>query len=58
MFDTARVVQANLIDFHCRRTLDPAATPETHDRAEQALRNLLARPLTSRFVDDVVAARS
>ena len=58
VFDTARVVQANLIDFHCRRALDPAATPETHDRAEQALRDLFARPLTRRLVDDMVATHS
>ena len=27
VFDTARVVQANLVDFHGRRALDPAARP-------------------------------
>jgi len=57
VFDMARVVQANLIEFHCRRALDPAAAPETRDRAEQALRDLLGRPLTRRLVDDLVAAR-
>ena len=56
VFDTARVVQANLIDFHCRRALDPAGTPETHERAEQALRALVARPITSKLVDGMVAA--
>ena len=58
VFDTARVVQANLIDFHCRRALDPAGTPETHQRAEQGLRAILARPLTRQLIDDMVAAPS
>ena len=58
VFDTARVVQANLIDFHCRRALDPTATPERHDRADHALRDLLARPLTRRLVDVMVAAQA
>lgn len=54
VFDTARVVQANLIDFHCRRVLDPAATPETQERADQGLRACLARPLTRQLIADVV----
>ena len=58
VFDTARVVQANLIDFHCRRALDSAATPETRARAELALRALLARPLTRRLIDEVCRLRS
>jgi len=58
VFDTARVVQANLIEFHCRRSLDPAGTDETHARAQQALRACLARPLTAQLVADVVAAAS
>ena len=58
VFATARVVQANLIEFHCRRALDPAATHVTRDRAEQALRDLLARPLTRQLVDEIVAVRA
>jgi Ser/Thr protein kinase RdoA (MazF antagonist) len=58
VFDTARVVHANLVDFHGRRALDPAGTPEAHERADRALRGLLARPLTRRLVDDLVAASS
>lgn len=51
VFDTARVVQSNLIDFHTRRALDLTGTPESHERAERALRTLLARPLTRRLID-------
>jgi len=58
VFDTARVVQANLIDFHARRALDPAAAPEAHERAEQGLRACLTRPLTRQLVDAVVASPS
>lgn len=58
VFDTARVVQANLIDFHCRRALDPTGTSESHERAERALRALLARPITRHLVDDMVTASS
>jgi hypothetical protein len=58
VFDTARVVHANLVDFHCRRALDPTATAEVHERAERALRPLLARPLTRRVVDDLIAGSS
>jgi len=58
VFDMARVVQANLIDFHSRRALDPAATPETHERAEQGLHACLARPLTRQLADALVAASS
>jgi len=58
VFDMARVVQANLICFHCRRTLDSAATPQTRERAEQALRSLVGRTITRRLVDDMVAAES
>jgi Ser/Thr protein kinase RdoA (MazF antagonist) len=54
VFDTARVVQANLIDFHARRALDPRSTPERRERAERALRAGLARPLTRALVDDLV----
>jgi thiamine kinase-like enzyme len=54
VFDTARVVQANLIDFHARRTLDPHSPPERRKRAERALRACLARPLTRTVVDDLV----
>jgi Ser/Thr protein kinase RdoA (MazF antagonist) len=53
VFDTARVVHANLIDFHCRRALDAAGTPETHERAQRALRVLLQRPLTRQLVDAI-----
>jgi len=58
VFDTARVVYANLVDFHARRALDTAFTPEAHERAERALYGLLARPLTRRLVGDLVAASS
>jgi len=58
VFDTARVVQANLVDFHARRALDPAGTPEAHERADRALHGLLARPLTRRLVDELVTASS
>jgi len=57
VFDTARVVQANLIDFHCRRALDPAGPRETYERAERSLRACLTRPLTRRLIADVVPAR-
>lgn len=57
VFDTARVVQANLVDFHGRRVLDRSGTPETHERADHALRSILARPLTRQLIDDMVAAR-
>jgi hypothetical protein len=56
VFAMARIVYANLVDFHCRRTFDPAATAEARERAHRALRDLLARPLTRRVVDDMVAA--
>ncbi len=56
VFATARVVQANLIDFHSRRALDPEGTPETRQRAEQGLRACLTRPLTRRLIDEMVAA--
>jgi Ser/Thr protein kinase RdoA (MazF antagonist) len=55
VFDMARVVHANLVDFHARRALDPAGTAEAHERADRALSGLLARPLTRRLVDDLVA---
>jgi Ser/Thr protein kinase RdoA (MazF antagonist) len=58
VFDTARVVYANLVDFHARRARDPTFTPEAHARAERALHGLLARPLTRRLVSDLVAASS
>jgi hypothetical protein len=58
VFDTARVVQANLIAFHCRRALDPAGTPETRERAEERLRACLAKPLTRQLIDDLLAAPS
>jgi Ser/Thr protein kinase RdoA (MazF antagonist) len=54
VFDTARVVQANLIDFHARRALDPHSPPERQERAERALRDCLARTLTQTVVDDLV----
>ncbi|HEY1278829.1 MAG TPA: hypothetical protein VGF22_04095, partial [Acidimicrobiales bacterium] len=57
VFDTARVVHANLLAFHARRALDPAGTREAHARADRALQELLARPLTRRVVDDLVAVR-
>jgi Ser/Thr protein kinase RdoA (MazF antagonist) len=57
-FDMARVVQANLIAFHCRHILDPSATPETRNRAEDALRSSLARPLTKKLIDDLLTAPS
>jgi Ser/Thr protein kinase RdoA (MazF antagonist) len=57
LFDTAMVVQANLVDFHCRRALDRAGTDGTQQRAEESLRRLLARPLTRRLIDDIVAGR-
>jgi Phosphotransferase enzyme family len=56
VFDTARIVQANLVDFQCRRVLNPAAPHEARERAEQALRALLGRLLTRQVVDDVVAS--
>ena len=46
MFDTARVVQANLVDFHSRRALDPDAHPRRASAPNDALRAILARPLT------------
>ena len=55
VFDTARVVQANLVDFHSRRALDPSA-PEARERAERALRAILGRPLTRQLTDGLVAA--
>jgi len=58
VFDTARVVQANLIGFHCRRALDPAGSPERHERAQRALRASLARPLTTQLVGEMVGVRS
>jgi Ser/Thr protein kinase RdoA (MazF antagonist) len=58
VFDTARVVHANLVDFHCRRTLEPAGSVETRARAERALRALLARPLARQLVDEMVAPSS
>jgi Ser/Thr protein kinase RdoA (MazF antagonist) len=58
VFDTARVVQANLVDFYCRRVLDPTGASETWERAERALRACLARPLTRQLVEDLVAAPS
>jgi Ser/Thr protein kinase RdoA (MazF antagonist) len=58
VFDTARVVHANLVEFHGRRALDPAGTSETHARADRALHSLLARPLTRRLVDELVGASS
>jgi hypothetical protein len=54
VFDTARVVQANLVEFHCRRSLDPAGTPESRRRAEDALRACLTGPLTRQLVDTLV----
>jgi Ser/Thr protein kinase RdoA (MazF antagonist) len=53
VFDTARVVQANLIAFHCRCALDPESSAERRQRAESALRGLIARPLTARIIDDL-----
>ena len=58
VFDTARVVHANLVDFHARRALDPAGPLEVHERANRALRKLLARPLTGPLVHDLVASWS
>jgi Ser/Thr protein kinase RdoA (MazF antagonist) len=58
VFDTARVVQANLLAFHCRRALDTTGPPETYERAEGAVRAMLARPLTARFVEEMVATPS
>ena len=58
VFDTARVVQANLVDFHCRRALDPTAHPRRTSGPNGALRAILARPLTRQLIDDLVAARS
>jgi Ser/Thr protein kinase RdoA (MazF antagonist) len=55
-FAMARVVYANLVDFHCRRTLESASTAPAHQRAHRALQGLLARPLTRRVVDDMMAA--
>lgn len=54
VFDTACVVYANLIAFHGRRSLEPAATAETNQRAERALRALLDRPPTRRLIDELV----
>jgi Ser/Thr protein kinase RdoA (MazF antagonist) len=56
VFAMARIVYANLVDFHCRRTLDSASTPQAHERAHRALHGLLARPLTRRMIDHMVAA--
>jgi Ser/Thr protein kinase RdoA (MazF antagonist) len=56
VFDTARVVQANLIDFFARRTLDPATTPEGRTRADRRLRESLDRVLTRTNVDEIVSA--
>jgi Ser/Thr protein kinase RdoA (MazF antagonist) len=58
LFDTAMVVQANLVDFHCRRALDREGPPGAQQRAEQALRALLARPLTRHLIDEMVVRRS
>jgi len=55
--DTARVVQANLIGFHCRRLLDRSGTPGSRQRAEAALRGLLGRPLTRQLVDDIATVK-
>ena len=57
VFDTARVVQANLVDFHCGRALDPMSTPETRERADAALCTILARPLTRRLIEGLVGRR-
>jgi Ser/Thr protein kinase RdoA (MazF antagonist) len=54
LFATARVVQANLIAFHARRTIDPASPAEARRRADQGLRACLARPLTSELVVELV----
>src|SRR5262249_17425043 len=56
VFDTARVVQANLIDFHAPRTLDPATTHEGRQRADRRLRESLDQFLTRRNVDEIVGA--
>ena len=53
VFDTARVVQANLVEFHGRRALDPDGTPKTRERAEHALCGIFARPLTRQLIDDM-----
>jgi Ser/Thr protein kinase RdoA (MazF antagonist) len=55
VFDMARVVQANLVAHHCRRTLDPGAISQTRRRAEEALRACLAQPLTSQVIDRLIA---
>ena len=56
VFDTARVVQANLIHFHARRTIDPAIGSDARDRAEHRLRASLERVLTRQRIDEIVGA--
>jgi Ser/Thr protein kinase RdoA (MazF antagonist) len=58
VFDTARVVQANLVDFHCRQALDADATSEGRKRAERALKAIISRPLTRATIDAVIGRRS
>ena len=53
VFDTALVVQANLIDFHCRQALRPSAALAL-ERAERILRALLSRPLTRQLIENLV----
>ena len=56
VFDTARVVQANLIDFHARRTIDPLIGPDARERAEHRLGASLERVLTRQRIDEIVRA--
>jgi hypothetical protein len=58
VFNMARVVQANLISFHGGRAVDPAGSPKRHERAERALRAILARPLTKQLVDEMIGVPS
>ena len=54
VFDTARVVQANLIDFHARRTIEPAIAPDARQRAEHRLEAILEHVLTRQLIDEIV----
>jgi Ser/Thr protein kinase RdoA (MazF antagonist) len=51
----ARVVQANLVAFHAHKALDPHEGGESRERAGQALRALLARPLTRALAEQLTA---
>jgi hypothetical protein len=57
-FSTAIAVQGNLLRFYGRRALDPGESAENRRRSERRLDAMLTRPLTVRFLDELLAVLS